>query len=93
MLYIYSHFCWFNQEIDITSVIQNGVYITFFFLQLVATFLEEDNGNPLQYSNLENPMDGGASWAAVYGVAQSRTRLTRLSSSSSHFSWASLVAQ
>ena len=67
--------------------------LLFFFLQLVATFLEEDNGNPLQYSNLENPMDGGASWAAVYGVAQSRTRLTRLSSSSSHFSWASLVAQ
>ena len=33
--------------------------------------------------NLENPMDGGAWWAAVYGVAQSRTQLTRLSSSSS----------
>ena len=31
------------------------------------------NGNPLQYSCLENPRDGGASWAAVYGVAQSRT--------------------
>ena len=33
------------------------------------------NGNPLQYSCLENPKDGGAWWAAVYGVAQSRTRL------------------
>ena len=33
------------------------------------------NGNPLQYSCLENPRDGGAWWAAVYGVAQSRTRL------------------
>ena len=43
----------------------------------------EGNGNPLQYSRLENPMDGGAWWAAVYGVAQSRTRLKRLSSSSS----------
>ena len=42
----------------------------------------EGNGNPLQYSCLENPMDGGAWWAAVYGVAQSRTRLKRLSSSS-----------
>ena len=35
----------------------------------------EGNGTPLQYSCLENPMDGGAWWAAVYGVAQSRTRL------------------
>ena len=45
------------------------------------------NGNPLQCSCLENPRDGGAWWAAVYGVAQSRTRLKRLSSSSSS-SWA-----
>ena len=43
----------------------------------------EGNGNPLQCSCLENPRDGGAWWAAVYGVAQSRTRLKRLSSSSS----------
>ena len=43
----------------------------------------EGNGNPLQYSCLENPRDGGAWWATVYGVAQSRTRLKRLSSSSS----------
>ena len=43
----------------------------------------EGNGNPLQCSFLENPRDGGAWWAAVYGVAQSRTRLKRLSSSSS----------
>ena len=43
----------------------------------------EGNGNPLQCSWLENPRDGGAWWAAVYGVAQSRTRLKRLSSSSS----------
>ena len=35
----------------------------------------EGNGTPLQYSCLENPRDGGAWWAAVYGVAQSRTRL------------------
>ena len=41
------------------------------------------NGNPLQCSCLENPRDGGAWWAAVYGVAQSQTRLKRLSSSSS----------
>ena len=42
----------------------------------------EGNGNPLQCSCLENPRDGGAWWAAVFGVAQSRTRLKRLSSSS-----------
>ena len=41
----------------------------------------EGNGNPLQCSCLENPRDGGAWWAAVYGVAQSRTRLKWLSSS------------
>ena len=41
------------------------------------------NGSPLQCSCLENSRDGGAWWAAVYGVAQSRTRLKRLSSSSS----------
>ena len=43
----------------------------------------EGNGNPLQCSCLENPRGGGAWWAAVYGVAQSRTRLKWLSSSSS----------
>ena len=42
----------------------------------------EGNGNPLQCSCLENPRDGGAWWAAISGVAQSRTRLKRLSSSS-----------
>ena len=43
----------------------------------------EGNGNPLQCSCLENPRDGGAWWAAIYGVAQSQTRLKWLSSSSS----------
>ena len=43
----------------------------------------EGNGSPLQCSCLENPRDGGAWWAAVYGVTQSRTQLKRLSSSSS----------
>ena len=36
----------------------------------------EGNGNPLQYSCLENPMDRGAWWATVHGVAKSRTRLS-----------------
>ena len=45
----------------------------------------EGNGNPLQRSCLENPRNGRAWWAAVYRVAQSRTRLKQLSSSSSSF--------
>ena len=47
----------------------------------------EWNGNLLQCSFLENPRDGGVWWAAVYGVAQSRTRLKWLSSSSSSHVW------
>ena len=43
----------------------------------------EGNGNPLQYSCLENLRDRGAWWAAVYGVSQSQTQLKQLSSSSS----------
>ena len=43
----------------------------------------EGNGNPLQCSCLESPRDGGAWWAAISGVTQSRARLERLSSSSS----------
>ena len=54
--------------------------------------LGEGNGNPLQCSCLENPRDGEAWWAAVYGVTESRTWLKRLSSSSSS-SRDSLVAQ
>ena len=50
----------------------------------------EGNGNPLQCSCLENPREGGAWWAAVYGVAQSQTRLKRLSSNSSITKWIAL---
>ena len=50
-------------------------------LSLSLSCTGEGNGNPLQCSCLENPRDGGAWWAAVYGVAQSQTRLKRLSSS------------
>ena len=52
-----------------------------FYFSLSCT--GEGNGNPIQCSCLENPRDRGAWWAAIYGVAQSRTRLKRLSSSSS----------
>ena len=52
-------------------------------LSLFLSCIGEGNGNPLQCSCLENPRDGGAWWAAVYGVAQSWTQLKWLSSSSS----------
>ena len=45
-------------------------------LIFLSSRIGEGNGNPLQYSCLENPMDGGAWWAAVHGVAKSRTRLS-----------------
>ena len=51
--------------------------------QFFGAFTWEGNGNPHQYSCLENPRDGEAWWATVYGVAQSQTRLKQLSSSSS----------
>ena len=54
-----------------------------FHFRFSLSCIGEGNGNPLQCSCLENPRDGGAWWAAVYGVAQSWTRLKRLSSSSS----------
>ena len=56
---------------------------------LSLSCVREGNGNPLQCSCLKNPRDGGAWWAAVYGVAQSQTRLKRLSSSSSDIQWMS----
>ena len=63
---------WGSEELDTTEQIH-------FSLSCIG----EGNGNPLQCSCLENPRDGGAWWAAVYGVAQSQTRLKRLSLSSS----------
>ena len=53
--------------------------IPWFWINLESTFnflLYAGNGTPLQYSCLEGPMDGGAWWAAVHGVARSRTRLS-----------------
>ena len=65
---------WGREESDMTEWLH-------FHFSLSCT--GEGNGNPLQCSCLENPRDGGAWWAAISGVAQSRTRLRRLSSSSS----------
>ena len=63
---------WGREESDTTERLH------FHFL---LSRIGEGNGNPLQYSCLDNPRDRGAWWAAVYGVAQSRTRLKWLSSS------------
>ena len=59
------------------------IYSSTNHFQFSLSCIGEGNGNPLQCSCLENPRDGVAWWAAVYGVAQSQTRLQRLSSSSS----------
>ena len=79
---------WRHEESDTTERLH-------FHFSLLC--MGEGNGNPFQCSCLENPRDGGAWWAAVYGVAQSQTQLKRLSSSSSSsrlfYSRASLVAQ
>ena len=53
----------------------NKIY-EFIFILSLKLHGGEGNGTPLQYSCLENPMDGGAWWAAVHGVAKSRTRLS-----------------
>ena len=54
-----------------------------YYMHFSLSCIREGNGNPLQFSCLENPRDRGAWWAAVHGDAQSQTRLKRLSSSSS----------
>ena len=65
---------WGLEELDTTEQLH---------FHFSLSHIGEGNGNPLQCSCLENPRDRGAQWAAVYGVAQSRTLLKRLSSSSS----------
>ena len=65
---------WGSEESDTTERLH---------IHFSLSCIGEGNGNPLQCSCLENPKDGGAWWVAVYGAAQSRTRLKRLSSSSS----------
>ena len=76
---------WGREESDMTEWLH-------FHFSLAC--IGEGNGNPLQCSCLENPRDGGAQWAAIYGVAQSQTRLKRLSSSSVMLvSWHTLCSQ
>ena len=54
---------------------KDAVFICSITHSFTHSLTSTENGNPLQCSCLENPRDGGALWAAVYGVAQSRTRL------------------
>ena len=65
---------WGHKELDITERLH---------FHFSLSCIGEGNGNPLQCSCLENPRDRGAWWAAIYGVAQSQTRLKWLGSSSS----------
>ena len=66
---------WGREESDMTERLH---------FQFSLSCIGEGNGNPLQCSCLENPRDGGAWWAAIYGIAQSWTQLEQLSSSSSN---------
>ena len=65
---------WGREELDTTERLH---------FHFSLSCIGEGNGNPLQCSCLENPRNGGAWWAAIYGVTQSQTQLKRLSSSSS----------
>ena len=66
--------CSFSSHPESFSGLSGLLYLWFLLYQVLGTLLGEGNGNPLQYSCLEKPMDGGAWWAAVHGVARSRTR-------------------
>ena len=68
---------WANHLNPLTEVYSVYILCISASVQFIYSF-GEGNGNPLQCSCLENPRDGAAWWAAVYGVAQSRTRLSDL---------------
>ena len=73
--------CLTEEQVDIVGWIfychfATGDLSCYFFWLVLRIFCREGNGTPLQYTCLENPMDGGAWWAAVHGVAKSRTRLS-----------------
>ena len=78
MISFYIHILIFALQLycsKIVVILPDANFLTILF------YVGVSNSNPLQYSRLENPVDRGAWWAAVHGVAQSRTRLKRLSSS------------
>ena len=77
---------WFRNEINISPTVRHWSRIQMAEVRIAALvylkfashscIFNEGNGTPLQYSCLENPMDGGAWKAAVHGVAEGRTRLS-----------------
>ena len=70
-------------DFDCSHEIKRGLLLGRKVMTNLDNILEEGNGNSLQYSPLQSPMDGGAWWAAVHGVTQGQTWLKQLSSSSS----------
>ena len=65
-----------GETISLTRWTIFGKVMSLLFNKLSRLVIGESNGNPLQYSCLENPMDGGVWWAAVHGVTRSQTRLS-----------------
>ena len=82
-----------SQSTELSSLCYTEASQQLSILHMVVYICGEGNGSPLQYSCLENPMDGGAWWAAISGVTQSQTRLKRLSSSSSRVYMSILISQ
>ena len=76
--------CWWQSLVGCSPWgYEESDWVTSLSISLSLSFIGEGNGNPPQSCCLENPRDGGAWWAAIYGVAQSQTLLKWLSSSSS----------
>ena len=78
---MHSFFCFYSYFISKVTQVSNFSPVSFnqphsYICNEVRSFHGEGNGTPLQYSCLENPMDGGAWWAAVHGVTRSWTRLS-----------------
>ena len=65
-----------GKTIALTRLIFVGKVMSLLFNKMSRLIIREGNGNPLQYSCLENTMDGGAWWTAVHGVAKSWTQLS-----------------
>ena len=65
-----------SQLSNLLQMPEDGRMVNSEFFVNLSCSCGEGNSNPFQYSCLENPMDGGAWWAAVHGIARSRTRLS-----------------
>ena len=74
---------WTGKPGRLQSMLEESDTTEWIHFHFSLSCIGEGNGNPLQCSCLENPRDGGAWWAAIYGVAQSRIQLKNLSSTSS----------